>query len=246
MTEVVDTLPPWALWAVFAAAAALLVALLVLLAARRRRAQSTAGQLASISHEMLTDIIVPKADDGEIQIGYALLTGRGVLVVETKEVAGVVFASDRMDDWTVMAGDRRYTFANPQPTLYDRIAAVAQVLGDVPVDGVVFASDRMDDWTVMAGDRRYTFANPQPTLYDRIAAVAQVLGDVPVDGVVVFPDAADFSKGRPRHVTTLDGLLADYPRVDRNRDCSEVAAFMPYWDRLRQEAVSARVGRLAD
>ena len=199
MTEVVDTLPPWALWAVFAAAAALLVALLVLLAARRRRAQSTAGQLASISHEMLTDIIVPKADDGEIQIGYALLTGRGVLVVETKEVAGVVFASDRMDDWTVMAGDRRYTFANPQPTLYDRIAAVAQVLGDVPVDGVV-----------------------------------------------VFPDAADFSKGRPRHVTTLDGLLADYPRVDRNRDCREVAAFMPYWDRLRQEAVSARVGRLAD
>ncbi len=199
MTDVVDTLPPWALWAIFAAAGALLVTLLVLLAVRRRRSRSTAGQLASISHEMLTDIIVPKADEGEIQIGYALLTGRGVLVVETKEVAGVVFASDRMDDWTVMAGDRRYTFANPQPTLYDRIAAVAQAVGDVPVDGVV-----------------------------------------------VFPDAADFSKGRPRHITTLAGLLAEYPRVDRNRDRSEVAAFMPYWDRLRQEAVSARVGRLAE
>lgn len=197
MSGFADTLPPWALWAVFAGAAALLVLLLVLLVIRRRRAHSTAGQLESISYDLLTDIIVPKADDGEIQIGYALLTGRGVLVVEIKEVAGVVFASDRMDDWTVMAGDRRYTFANPQPTLYDRIAAVAQVLGDVPVEGVV-----------------------------------------------VFPDAADFSKGRPRHVTTLADLLADYPRLDRNRDRAEVAAFLPHWERLRQEAVSARVGRL--
>jgi hypothetical protein len=193
-----ETLPPWALWAVFAGAALLLVLLVVLIALRRRRARSTARQLESISHDLLTDIIVPKADEGEIQIGYALLTERGVLVVETKEVAGVVFASDRMDDWTVMAGDRRYTFANPQPTLYDRIAAVAQVVGEIPVDGVV-----------------------------------------------VFPDAANFSKGRPRHVTTLAGLLDDYPRVDGNRDRSRVAEFLPHWERLRREAVSARVGSLA-
>ena len=198
MNAIPETLPPWALWAVFAGAALLLVLLVVLIALRRRRARSTARQLQSISHDLLTDIIVPKADEGEIQIGYALLTERGVLVVETKEVAGVVFASDRMDDWTVMAGDRRYTFANPQPTLYDRIAAVAQVVGEIPVDGVV-----------------------------------------------VFPDAADFSKGRPRHVTTLAGLLDDYPRVDGNRDRSRVAGFLPHWERLRRDAVSARVGSLA-
>ncbi len=198
MNAIPDTLPPWALWAVFAGAAVVLVLLLVLMTVRRRRARSTARQLESISHDLLTDIIVPKADEGEIQIGYALLTERGVLLVETKEVAGVVFASDRMDDWTVMAGDRRYTFANPQPTLYDRIAAVAQVVREIPVDGMV-----------------------------------------------VFPDAADFSKGRPRHVTTLAGLLEDYPRVDRNRERGRVAAFLPHWERLRGEAVSARVGSLA-
>lgn len=197
MNEFVDSMPPWSLWAVFAAAGLLLVILLAVLTIRRRRARSAIAQLRSISYDMLTDIIVPKADEGEIQIGYALLTGRGVLVVETKEVAGVVFASDRMDDWTVMAGDRRYTFANPQPTLYDRIAAVAQIVREVPVEGVV-----------------------------------------------LFPDAADFSKGQPRHVTTLPGLLADYSRVGRNAERSDVAAFLPHWERLRQEAVSARVGRL--
>jgi hypothetical protein len=44
-----------------------------------------------------------------------------------------------MQDWTVIAEDRRYTFPNPQPALYDRIAAVRQIVRQVPVAGrVVF------------------------------------------------------------------------------------------------------------
>lgn len=199
MTEFVDTLPSPVLWMIFAATALLVVLLIVALVVRLRRRKSIAHLLEGISYDLLSQIVVPKPDDGEIQIEYTLLTGRGVLVIETKDV-----------------------------------------------DGVVFASDRMDDWAVIAGDRRYTFANPQPTLYDRIAAVAQIVGEVPVEGVVLFPGTADFSKGSPRHVTTLESLLAEYPRVERSRNRSAVAAFLPYWDRLRQEAVSVRVGRLAD
>lgn len=198
MSEFLDTLPAPALWGSLATVALLLLVLLTLLITRHRRSKSTAALLESISYDLLREIVVPKADEGEIQIEYTLLTAQGVLVIETKDV-----------------------------------------------EGVVFASDRMEDWTVIAGDRRYTFANPQPTLYDRVAAVAQVLADVPVEGVILFPTGADFSKGRPRHVTALDDLLAEYPRIDRNRDRSRVAAFLPHWERLRNEAVSARVGRLA-
>jgi len=39
-----------------------------------------------------------------------------------------------MSDWTVMGRGRRYTFDNPQPALYDRIAAVKALVGDVPVE----------------------------------------------------------------------------------------------------------------
>lgn len=197
MTELIDRLPPWSLWVVLALAGVLVVLLIWLLVLRVRGPRSLQRVLASISYDTLRDIVVPKADEGEIQIQYALLTGRGILVVETKDV-----------------------------------------------EGVVFASDRMDDWTVMAGDRRYTFANPQPTLYDRVAAVRQIAREVPVEGCVLFPPGADFSKGTPRHVTSATGLLAEYPRVDRSRDRSQVAEFLPHWERLRQEAVSARVGRL--
>jgi len=38
-----------------------------------------------------------------------------------------------MSDWTVMGRGRRFTFDNPQPALYDRIAAVKALVGDVPV-----------------------------------------------------------------------------------------------------------------
>jgi hypothetical protein len=40
-----------------------------------------------------------------------------------------------------MGRGRRYTFDNPQPALYDRIAAVKALVGDVPVEGrLVFSN----------------------------------------------------------------------------------------------------------
>jgi hypothetical protein len=38
-------------------------------------------------------------------------------------------------------GRRRYTFDNPQPALYDRIAAVKALVGDVPVEGRILFSN---------------------------------------------------------------------------------------------------------
>jgi hypothetical protein len=54
-------------------------------------------------------------------------------------VRGNIFGGDQMADWTVMDGPRRFTFTNPQGGLYDRIAAVKAVAGEVPVEGrIVF------------------------------------------------------------------------------------------------------------
>ena len=40
-----------------------------------------------------------------------------------------------------MAPERRFTFANPQPALFDRVAAVRQVVRDVPVEGRILFLD---------------------------------------------------------------------------------------------------------
>src|SRR5579863_6043593 len=46
-----------------------------------------------------------------------------------------------MSDWTVMARGRRYTFDNPQPALYDRVAVVKALAGDAPVEGRLLFSN---------------------------------------------------------------------------------------------------------
>jgi hypothetical protein len=41
----------------------------------------------------------------------------------------------------VMGRGHRYTFDNPQPALYDRIAAVKAIVGEVPVEGRLLFSN---------------------------------------------------------------------------------------------------------
>lgn len=95
--------------------------------------------LNDISHDRIDGLLIPNGDDGEIQIDHLLLTSRGLLIVDIKDVVGIVFGSNKMQEWTVISEDRRFTFANPQPALYDRIAAVRHIVRQVPVSGrVVF------------------------------------------------------------------------------------------------------------
>ncbi len=106
-----------------------------------RRGDKLQRTLKEIAHDRLDALIIPNGDDGEIQIDYLLLTSQGLLILHIKDVQGTVFGSDKMQDWTVISEDRRYTFSNPQPALYDRIAAVRQIVKQVPVAGRVLFLD---------------------------------------------------------------------------------------------------------
>jgi hypothetical protein len=106
-----------------------------------RRGDKLHRTLKEIAHDRLDAVVIPNGDDGEIQIDYLLLTSQGLLILHIKDVQGTVFGSDKMQDWTVISEDRRYTFSNPQPALYDRIAAVRQIVKQVPVAGRVLFLD---------------------------------------------------------------------------------------------------------
>ena len=90
-----------------------------------------------IAAARLDGVLVPDGEGGEIHLDHVLLTARGIVVVHVKRVRGTVFGSDRMDDWTVMDGERRHTFANPQAPLYDRVAAVKRIVREIPVEGAI-------------------------------------------------------------------------------------------------------------
>lgn len=104
---------------------------------RRRRLREPDARLRAVADDVLANFLLPDGDNGEIHIELAALTKDGVIVLDVKRVTGHVFGSDAMQDWTVIGAPRRFTFANPQQALYDRLAAVRRLLPDVPVDGYV-------------------------------------------------------------------------------------------------------------
>ena len=108
---------------------------------RRTRRKALLARLERVGYQAAHQVLVPDGMGGFIHIDHLLLTPRGVLVLDTRRVAGLIFGGDQMSDWTVM-GRRRYTFDNPQPALYDRIAAVKALVGDaVPVEGRLLFSN---------------------------------------------------------------------------------------------------------
>jgi hypothetical protein len=108
---------------------------------RRSRRKSLLGRLERVASAAAHQVLVPDGMGGFIHIDHILLTPRGVLVLDTRRVAGLIFGGDQMSDWTVMGRGHRYTFDNPQPALYDRIAAVKAIVGEIPVEGRLLFSN---------------------------------------------------------------------------------------------------------
>ena len=108
---------------------------------RHARRKALLARLDRVAFEAAHQVLVPDGMGGFIHIDHLLLTPRGVLVLDTRRVAGLIFGGDQMSDWTVMGRGHRYTFDNPQPALYDRIAAVKALVGDTPVEGRLLFSN---------------------------------------------------------------------------------------------------------
>lgn len=175
----------------------LLLVLLLWYRYRRRRRRTLASVLATIAFERIENLVVPNADEGEIQIDHLLLTPNGLLIIDVKHVQGTVFGSDKMQDWTVISEERRFTFGNPQPALYDRIAAVRQIVRQVPVAGRI-----------------------------------------------LFLDGANFTKGIPGMVASLDQLVEEFAEPDKATAKMKVEAFKPHWDLIRRRASAGGGARL--
>ncbi len=176
--------------------ATLFLAWLAVYQRRYRKARRLKKVFNAIAYERIDELVIPNADEGEIQIDHLLLTAEGLLIVDIKDV-----------------------------------------------NGAVFGSDKMQDWTVIADEHRFTFSNPQHALYDRIAAVRQIVRQVPVTGRILFLDGADFKKGVPGLVCTLDSMLKEFSEADRAVGNSKIEAFIPQWGLIRDKALSGKFDR---
>ena len=134
-------------WAYPTAAAVAIIALAVwgffLWRAYRAR-RAIEATISSVAYDTLRNVLIPNGNGGHIHVHYLLLTQRGLLVADVLDLAGAIFGGDQMIEWTVIGKKRRFTFPNPQHTLYDRMAAVRLLTGDVPVEGRVIFTTRSE------------------------------------------------------------------------------------------------------
>jgi hypothetical protein len=124
--------------------ALVVIALLLVVWRWYRQRRATAMRLAMVTggaFEYLQNVLVPDGQGTMLHMDFLLLTARGCIVIDMRDIAGNIFGGDQMNEWTVMHREQRYTFSNPQTGLYDRIAAVRALISEMPVEGrVVFAS----------------------------------------------------------------------------------------------------------
>jgi hypothetical protein len=124
-----------------------LVAITALLVAWRiyRRRREQAARLRAVTggaYEYLRDVLIPDPQGVPLHVDFLLLTARGIVVVDMRDLAGNVFGGDQMDEWTVINGAQRFTFGNPQSALYDRQASVRLVARETPVEGRIVFGQR--------------------------------------------------------------------------------------------------------
>jgi len=130
-------------------AAGVALVLLVALAAgfpvwRRYRARrALLSRIESVASRYLKDVLLPDGNGGWFHVDFLLLTGVGIVVIDLRDLPGLIFGSEPMTEWTVMHKHRRSTFPNPLGPLYDRVAVVRALAGEgVPVEGRVVFTDR--------------------------------------------------------------------------------------------------------
>jgi hypothetical protein len=137
---------------------------------RRRAQRALIAAVTASASDYVRDVLVPDGMGGYFHVDFILLTPRGILVIDLRDVRGNIFGGDQMTEWTVMDGPQRFTFTNPQGALYDRIAAVRAVAGDAPTEGRIVFTKRgkfpkgLPKWTLMVDALRTEFPTADTVL----------------------------------------------------------------------------------
>ena len=136
-------LPLW-LWVVFGLAAVGAAGYFIREQVRLVRARRAIDNvISSVAYDELRNVLLPTGSGDQIHVNYLLLTQKGLLLIDLFDAHGVIFAGEKMEQWSIFGPKRHYMITNPLPMLYDRMAAVRQFAGDdVPVAGRIVFSMR--------------------------------------------------------------------------------------------------------
>jgi len=90
---------------------------------------------------MLRDVDLPDGLGGRIGIDFLALATDAILVIGVKRYDGLIYGSERIDEWTQSVHRRSYKFPNPDAYLQQQIGAVRMIVPNIPVRGLHLFTD---------------------------------------------------------------------------------------------------------
>lgn len=208
------------LWLLLLGLALLALKVLLVPMLRGRAGEVRVGAvLDRVGADTLHDVILPDGRGGSTQVDHLVLTGAGILLVETKNYSGSVYGREHEAQWTQRLGQRSFPFQNPLRQNYGHVQAVKALAPGVPVlgrvvftdaahfrngapNGVSMLRDLRRDLAILIGD-----AAPSPEL--RLAWVAlKARADKSPEGRKAHLDGLRERHGPDRHRPAAWGMLA--------------------------------------
>ncbi|MFW5450847.1 MAG: NERD domain-containing protein [Methylophagaceae bacterium] len=128
------------------AAIFILIVILVLFSIRNKRQRMSLNQISTIlksqTHGEIKDFIIPDGIGGLLEIEHLLLLDQGLLLIESYPMAGNLFGSETIDQWTQILDGRSFKFANPLRHIRTSRQAIKLLAPNVPIFcRVIFTSD---------------------------------------------------------------------------------------------------------
>lgn len=126
------------------------------------------------TYRRLHNVTLP-TPDGTTQIDHVFLSRYGIFVVETKNMSGWIFGSERQAQWTQKLYKRTFKFQNPLRQNYKHLKALEAALGINPehlhsvitfVGGSTFKTEVPANVTQGVGFIRYIRSFQQPVFSD--------------------------------------------------------------------------------
>ncbi len=123
--------------------------------------------IKKISCDYIQDIPLDMGEEQYAYFDYILLYKQGVMAIETKDYAGHIYASDKINEWTQVINRKSYKFKNPFFLLEQKIDLFKGIIPDQPIDGIIIFTDKADfpkgrpDNVLLIGElyKRYGKAN---------------------------------------------------------------------------------------
>lgn len=93
--------------------------------------------IKKFGREIMNDVMLPDSLGGMTYIDYLALTANAIVILYLKRYQGVIFAGEKIDEWTQVINNHSYRFPNPLQKMELDIMAINALVKDIKVDGKV-------------------------------------------------------------------------------------------------------------